>query len=155
MNGKRSVIYWADVFNLIGYIVIILLAPIGCYVLSMSFEMVQNTMRLNAFADNLFDYPLPPQTEEIERYAEVGLLTGNSNHCDYLAKRTLATRLSADEIEAFYRDIRLPEVVDHPKSPGVGVEVVIDPERQSDGRLRVIVSLSNFFYPPGLDIRCH
>ncbi|MBI3915162.1 MAG: hypothetical protein HY327_13375, partial [Chloroflexi bacterium] len=62
-----------------------------------------------------------------------------------------------DEIEAFYRDVRLPAAAERSNSPRgiVGIEVVIDPERQSDGRLRVTISLSNFFYPPGLDIRCH
>lgn len=49
---------------------------------------VDNNQHLQRFADELYNYPLPPQTEVVEQNATVTLL-GNGNHCDFVATQSL------------------------------------------------------------------
>jgi len=109
--------------------------------MQMAYEMPANSIRLWFFGQALFEHPLPPQTEELERNSEVGLLVGNSNHCDYLAERVLATRLSRMEIESHFQDL--------------AAQIVFDDKPMADGRVRVVLRRFRFGDPPGADIRCH
>jgi len=59
---------------------------------------------LNVFSQRLFSTPLPENTQEIERINKVGLQSGNSDHCDYLAALLLKTALSKSDIEKYYEN---------------------------------------------------
>jgi hypothetical protein len=116
-----------------------------------------NDWRLQRFADNLYNYPLPPWTEEVDRHAEVRLM-GNGNHCDYVAIRFLATKLSREEVEAYYKNVALPAVSsesEYAQDGHISVGVQFDKSSSPDGRLHFAVVLADMGYPPGFDIRCH
>src|SRR5688572_28133558 len=91
---------------------IIVLVPIAFCALLFWIQQAYNDWQLQKFASNLFNYPLPPQTEIINRHSEVGLM-GNGNHCDFLVTQIMRTRLSESEIEAYYDEVLLPPVNNH------------------------------------------
>lgn len=130
----------------------VLLSPMILCGLGVVIPVWANNVRLDRFAENLFDYPLPPGTEEVDRQAHVRLM-GNGNHCDFEARRSLLTELSRAEIEAYYRDLTLP-AVDSSSHGRIEVQVQFH-ESQQDGRLHFTVELVDVGYPPGFDIRCH
>src|SRR5262245_31094314 len=53
--------------------------------LPLSIPVTVNNFQLDIFQNNLYTYPLPPQTQVTDRHATVEL-TGNSNHCDFRAQ---------------------------------------------------------------------
>ena len=75
-----------------------------------TFPILYNRLTLLVFSQRLFGYPLPPDTEVISRQMQVGVLTGNGNHCDFLASMLLRTTLGKQEIEAYYEDVTFPSV---------------------------------------------
>jgi hypothetical protein len=118
-------------------------------------------MRLQSFAANLFAYPLPPDTVEVRRTTEVGILGGNGNHCDFRAVRVLATELNPSDIEAYYQDTALPPVTSESKEARIwrddgliNIEVDINEQPTEDGRLLVQISIFDYGYPP-VGMRCH
>jgi hypothetical protein len=139
MVSDRSL--WDEILNLLGYALVLLLLPIIVCGGQMAYETVSNSVKLYYFGKDLFEYPLPLRTDEVERQSEIGVLEGNSNHCDYLAERGLVTQLTRDEIEAYFQNVE--------------AEILVDKESMPDGRLRVILRRFKFGYPPGWDIRCH
>jgi len=99
----------------------------------------------------LYDYPLPPETEIVDRQAQVAVLTGAGNHCDYLARQILIAKLTREEIEAYYRDVRPPSV-------GSGelnyIKLLFDEMSLPDGQLRFTIEAYDTNYDAGFDIRC-
>jgi hypothetical protein len=119
----------------------------------------QNNSRLHKFAGNLFDYPLPPRTEEIDRSAKVGVF-GNGHHCDFVARISLVTELSREEINAYYKDVTFPAVSGQPteEKPWKGlirVRVQFEDKESIDERLQFTISIADIGYPSNGDIRCH
>jgi len=132
-----------------------------CCVLALAIPQARNNWRLRTFAGNLFNSPLPPQTEVVSRYSNVGL-KGNSNHCDFEAGQTMVTRLSEQEIEAYYDDVAFPPAGNYNagRSPAYRTAPVILSVRfaestTKEGPRQFTVVLFDFGHPPGLDIRCH
>lgn len=133
--------------------------PALCLVMTV-LPMVLNNLDLQRFAEGLFSYPLPPRTEELARRADVGLLGGNGNHCDFVASRVLVTDLSRDEIEVYYREVLLPAVSGPSESVKMygtkgllPVELTFDEGPSADGRLHVTVTLADIGHPAS-DWRC-
>src|SRR5688500_7730661 len=100
--------------RIFGYVLAIVLPVFGCG-LTCLLPVLYNNWQLDRFARNLYDYPLPPQTEVVNHQAEVGLM-GNGNHCDYVVRQVLLTSLVPEDIEAFYADVMLPAVDNHNES---------------------------------------
>jgi hypothetical protein len=133
------------------------LAPVICCGLAIGFPIWLNNQRLLSFADNLYNYPLPPHTEVAARHAEVGLM-GNGNHCDFVVSQTLVSTVSRDAIEAYYQDVALPAVSKDSQSATNGlirVRLSFDDSTALAGQVRFTVTLADIGYPPGFDIRCH
>ena len=61
-------------------VVLAFAVPISCCGILFGLPVLWNNWLLQRFADNLYNYPLPPSTRNVERYSRVGLL-GNGNHC--------------------------------------------------------------------------
>ncbi|MDD3706508.1 MAG: hypothetical protein PHC45_10685, partial [Clostridiaceae bacterium] len=98
-----------------------------------------NDLILSNFANNLFKYPLPPKTVLVVKSKDVGCLIGNGNHCDFLAIMFIKTELSKEEIENYYRDVKIkpPKKFDYNfKHDDVQVEVFLKDEAEEpfDGR---------------------
>jgi hypothetical protein len=146
--------------NTVGCLVT-LIAPITLCAILLWIPQFYNNWQLHRFASNLYNYALPPQTEVISRYEEVGLM-GNGNHCDYVAKQTMRTRLAKNEVEAYYAEVSLPPV--YPNIEGVErvfrgepipVFVNFDNSRLENGWLHFTIELWDYGYSAGLDLRCH
>ncbi|MEA3308461.1 MAG: hypothetical protein U9Q70_02985 [Chloroflexota bacterium] len=121
----------------------------------MSVPIGVNNLRLQRFAGNLYDYPLPPNTEVLDRHAEVGL-TGNGNYCDFQVEQSLVTTLTREKIEVYYQNLKLPAAGElHHVDSAVSVRVHFDETFSSDGKLHFTIELFDSGYPPGFDIRCH
>lgn len=118
--------------------------------------MLNNDWLLQGFANNLYDYPLPPETEVVSKDARVELM-GNGNHCDFVANQTLVSELPREEIEAYYQDIRLPAVRGDSQLAQNGyIQVRVDfKSSTSDGQTYFSIWIADVGYPPGFDIRCH
>lgn len=85
--------------------ILIILATCILLVLFMnpiSLSTYYNNYKLNMFEKNLFSLSLPPKTQELSRYSEVGNVYGNGDNCDFLAKRKIISALSLEEINKFY-----------------------------------------------------
>jgi hypothetical protein len=138
-----------------------LITPIAFCALLLWLPQLYNNWQLSRFANNLFDYPLPPQTEVISRHVEVGLM-GNGNHCDFVATQIMRTKLAAEEIEAYYNKVLLPPVNNHNEGiaepfQGSPIPIFIDFENSAleDGWQYFSIELFDFGYAPVLDFRCH
>ncbi len=71
---------------------------------------------LYVFTNNLENIPLPPKTQRIgATHSSFGLLSGNSNHCDYSASYLIKTELTPIEIKEHYRNKTIPPA--EPENP--------------------------------------
>jgi hypothetical protein len=109
-----------------------------------------NDLRLSKFSAQLFDHSLPPRSRAVASSSEVGILTGNGNHCDFVARLELASDLGIDEVRAHYERLHLS-----PAIPG-GVDgglPIIEVSRTPRGTYSI--DAIDAPYGAGLDIRCH
>ncbi|MEV5893889.1 hypothetical protein [Nonomuraea fuscirosea] len=99
--------------------------------------------------------PLPPQTDSDLRAKArmVGLLEGNGNHCDYLVRLALSTKLSDVEIAGYYRSVTVKGV----EGRDLSGTVYANPSAssQGDGSKDVIVAFIDGSHEAGFDLRCH
>lgn len=52
----------------------------------------------------LTSIPLPEKTTKVEQIDEIGQLSGNGDHCDYLTAIMLKTDLLKSEVESYYKN---------------------------------------------------
>jgi hypothetical protein len=127
-------------------------------------DFFQNNKDLSPFAENFYNYPLPPNSQVHSRKSFVTLL-GSGNHCDFVAEQIITTELSEIEIRSYYEGVTFPPVRTEPQgfedgwSGGIhpptnpSVELVSDID--GDGMRRFRVRIVDNLYPPGLDYRCN
>ena len=146
--------------NVLGCVVT-LIVPIAFCALLVWIPQLYNSWQLNRFAGNLFNYPLPPQSEVISRHAEVGLM-GNGNHCDFVAIQTMRSRLTVNEIEAYYDEVSIPpvnmkNVSLEPEFRGGPRPIFVDFDSSvlEDRWQRLTIRVWDYGYGAGLDLRCH
>ena len=118
--------------------------------LTMTVARVRNDRRLARFAAQLDDFRPPPGARVVHRLAAVGMLTGNGNHCDFLARHEIATSLPLAFVEAHYARLRLRPAIDG-GADGGRPWVSVEP-RQGGG---YVVTATDAPYSAGLDERCH
>ena len=68
-----------------------------------------NDLRLSAFANNLYTYPLPPGTTILDQHSELSKV-GNGTNCYYKAEQSIVSTLPRAEIEQYYENVTLPSV---------------------------------------------
>jgi hypothetical protein len=146
--------------NLDGCLALFVVLIVSCTLL-VWVPQLYNNWQLGRFANNLFEYPLPPDTQIISQYAEVGLF-GNGNHCDFEVRQVMITKLSKTEIDAYYNSVVFPSVNNHnegkaPQFQGTSISVSVTFENVvlEGGLQKFAATLFDFGYSPGLDIRCH
>jgi hypothetical protein len=118
---------------------------------------MSNNQRLQRFSDGLYDYPLPPETEVLDKSSAVTLL-GNGNHCDFMATQSLVSKLNRKELEMYYQNVGVPIVSEdslYNQRGLVPVRLEFDEINLSDGLIRFTVTAIDAGYPAGFDIRCH
>lgn len=109
-----------------------------------------NDLRLSKFSAQLFDHPLPPRSRAVASSSEVGILTGNGNHCDFVARLELASDLGIDEVRAHYERLRLSPAIPGGADGGLPIIEVLEIRRET-----YAVEAIDAPYGAGLDIRCH
>lgn len=65
---------------------------------------IVNTITASSVAKEIWDIPLPPQTEKIERISKAGKLVGNGNGMQFFGAVLLESQLSFDELKKYYSD---------------------------------------------------
>ena len=118
----------------------------------LSLPVTYHNTKLDEFADNLYEYPLPSQTTVISTYETVGLI-GNSNHCDFYAEQTMTTKLTRQEVENYYQNIELPAVGFENERAFIHVE--FDESTTISDELIFKISVLDYGNPTNLDFRCH
>jgi hypothetical protein len=109
-----------------------------------------NDLRLSKFSGQLFDHPLPPRSRAVASSSEVGILTGNGNHCDFVARLELASDLAIDQVRAHYERLHLSPAIPGGVDGGLPfIEVARTP------RGTYSVDAIDAPYGAGLDMRCH
>jgi hypothetical protein len=129
--------------------------PIVCCVIPIMIPVAINQWTLWRFANNLFEYPLPPNTVVVEKTIELSH-PGNGNTCLYQAKLILASTLSLETIKSYYANVEFPRVNDSPyASKSITAWVKLDNRTATASEKRFIVELEDFGSDVTLDIRCH
>jgi hypothetical protein len=129
----------------------LLLLP-GSIVLGALSSAVVNNFRLARFSAQLFTYPLPPGTQLITRSANVGVLTGNGDHCDFIARVDLGGEASLESLRDHYSGLHLDAAI--PGGAGGGlprIEIVAASGGQATG---YAVIATDAAYEGVFDVRC-
>ena len=122
-----------------------LLVPYSVIVLVAS-SYVVNNWRLDRFVTQFIDNP-PEGANVTVRNKQVGVLTGNGDHCDYIVDIDVESALGAEAIVTHYRALPVePAVV------GEDVELLLSIETLADGKYRL--NATNAPYMSALDFRC-
>lgn len=137
------------------FVCLALLAPVVAYVLVFKVPEWRNDEKLARLEERVSMFPLPPDTEHdigTTIQGTVGLQSGNSNHCDYLVRMPVLTKLPDAEIARYYESAAV-EGVEGRELSGT---VYVNPSRSwKDDYKSVIVQFFDGFHDPGLDMRCH
>ena len=123
--------------------------------------MLSNNLRLARFAENLYNYPLPPNTVVLAQHAEMNKI-GNGNNCSYEVQQSMTSTLPPEEIEQYYEGVMLPRVsfgaqwdgmYDSPSVTEIRLE--FDEGQSDEAKSFFILSLYDVGLDVTLDVRCH
>jgi hypothetical protein len=131
-----------------------LLAVICAFILLFKVPEWRNDVTLAGLEERVSMHPLPPDTKLGDRSVRgtVGLQSGNSNHCDYLVRMSLLTKLPGPEIARYYESAAIEGV----SGRALHGTVHVDPSGSvRDGYSAVIVEFFDGYHDAGMDMRCH
>jgi len=84
-----------------------------------------NNYYLSRFEKQLFDFPLPTGTVTLKKNSKIGVLTGNGNHCDFVASLEIKTDLTVAQIEGLFKNMTIkPAVSGSSTQQGIIVESI-------------------------------
>jgi len=83
----------------IGTLVLVLFVGLVAWLL---YPMVRHNVLLARFERGVRAVPLPPGTSVVATTSRFGLLSGNGNHCDYLAVSLLSSTLPREGLQAHF-----------------------------------------------------
>lgn len=109
-----------------------------------------NNWHLHRFAAQLFEYPLPTGAAEVSRRADVGVLTGNGDHCDFIARREIRATLPLEAVRTHFEPLALRPAIGRGASGG---PPALEIERQREG-LYVVTAVDAAYYG-SFDLRCY
>ena len=116
-----------------------------------------NDLRLSAFANNLYTYPLLPGATILDRYSELSKV-GNGNNCYYKAEQSMVSTLPRTEIEQYYEDVMLPGVslsVIYDGPIGIPIDLAFNESKSTGGTSYFTLTILDFSFSDGtFDIRC-
>jgi hypothetical protein len=120
-----------------------------------------NDLRLSAFANNLYDYPLPPSTTIVSQHSELAKL-GNGSNCYYRVEQSMTSTLSRAEIENYYKNVMLPKVSFGQQWDGLygsptvmEIDLDFDEQNSVENVQYFTLELFDVGIDVTLDIRCH
>lgn len=95
---------------------------------------VSNDFSLHQFSKQLYDYPLPPHTQIVEKQQACGKLNGNGNGMDFLAAVLLKSDLPSDELSEYYAKAGFQHAKN--KNPGSEDKVVSEIVKPASSALK-------------------
>ncbi len=107
-----------------------------------------NNWRLDRFAAQILDAPPLREARLVAHSQEVGVLTGNGNHCDFVVRVAYASTLPVDSLRVFYRSQGIAPAVPGGTSAGPPAIDVVTTSRGFD------IVLTDAPYEGLLDLRC-
>lgn len=123
--------------------------------------MSTNNIRLEKFAQNLYEYPLPPDTIVLTQQTELSKL-GNGNNCSYKVQQSMVSTLPREAIEQYYESVMLPRVSFGPQYDGrydspivTEIRLQFDENQSTETKSFFTLSLFDVGIDVTLDIRCH
>jgi|SRR6266511_3777696 len=123
--------------------------------------MSTNNLRLERFAENLYRYPLPPDTTVLTQHTELSKL-GNGNNCSYEVQQSMVSTLPREEIEQYYEGVMLPRVSFGAQYDGLynsptvtEIRLEFDESQIDETKSFFTLSLFDVGLDVTLDIRCH
>jgi hypothetical protein len=134
--------------------------PVTVCGLAVWLPMQTNNLRLKNFAENLYRYPLPPDTTVLDQHAEWSKV-GNGNNCWYKAQQSMVSTLPREAIEQHYEDVTLPrvpygqwdEVWDSPTTMKFDLE--FDEVQSDETTTFFTLTLYDVGLDVTMDLRCH
>ena len=129
--------------TLIISLLILALLPVALSPVGVDWKMVVDVlyheMKLNVFERNFDGVSHPSDSILIKRISDLGLLGGNSNHCDYLVVELRASEKQREEIRRLYdtQFVMSPEPHDATPDDRVCVQVLLNPSESESGIPRV------------------
>ena len=120
-------------------------------------NMVYNDIRNHQYANLLYDYPLPPDTEKLSEATEC-FCPHNGGTCAVAFSEILLTSLNEEQVKAYYAEVWFPPLWKAPipeEYQRVNVDLDFGYPQHTDERIQFKASIGEAFYHPGLfDWRC-
>jgi hypothetical protein len=89
------------------------------FVLGSASSAVINNLRLHIFSEQLIQFPLPPGARFVSSSQQVGVLTGNGDHCDFVVTISLASTRSTEAVRNHYASLELRSAIPGGASGGL------------------------------------
>jgi len=129
--------------------------------LGLWFPMSTNNLRLEKFAENLYTYPLPPDTTVLTQHTKLSKL-GNGNNCSYEVQQAMVSTLPREAIEQYYEGVMLPRVSFGAQYDGLynsptvtEIRLEFDERQTDETKSFFTLSMFDVGIDVTLDIRCH
>ena len=138
---------------------LVVLVPVVLGLLCLA-PCVPNDVHLLTIERQYRSIPHPADSRALQYEADLGLLEGNGNHCDYFVGELRATRLSRAQLARFYGphveltapdSFEAPSYVSSPRDRLIERAATTTP---GPGEVLYVVSLFDQ-EAAGLDMRCH
>lgn len=114
---------------------------------------VVNNLRLGQFERQIQSLPLPPNSSVALIRSQVGVLTGNGNHCDFSVELELSAPQSLAELQSHYQSVVLVPAI--PGGAGGGLPALeVSPSAHGEDSTYVVAAI-DAPYEGIFDVRCH
>ena len=133
-----------------GLILLAAAIPSAVAMAPVSSWLVDN-FRLAAFERQVLKLPVPPGARVVSVNSEVGALTGNGNHCDYIVGMEIETSQAIDSIRTHYQRYSLEPAIPGGADGGLPALQVSAAAPARTVRVEAIDAPYGAFF----DFRCH
>lgn len=112
-----------------------------------------NDIRLKQFEAQILAMSQHPSIRVISAQRQVGILTGNGNHCDYVVSLDIETHLSEETVRRHYETLPLSRAV--PGQSDGEITVAVFSERSTSTPSRYVVEITDAPNETSVDVRCN
>jgi hypothetical protein len=140
------------------FLILFIISAICFLILSLP-EYLSHNQRLKTFAQNLYDHPLPLDSEVIDRTARVTSIYDNQL-CDFVVEQTLTTGLSREAVEDYYSGLNFPDIsggtqLENEDDSAGEIPVMLEFEGSQGGEIIMLkVILVDSAWHESTDLRC-
>ncbi len=158
-------VFKQSVSKLFLVVLVIFSLMIGLIALPFARDMLLHNQALGNLEIALHQIDHPVDTTFVRDFKSMGVLSGNSNHCDYIAGELRRYSGDKQEIQNFYTNEeiyviflengRIPENAEFLLSPSALEKLLYGENPAPDAQSKMyLVILTDMFNDPGYDFRC-